>query len=111
MNNPWIGSKFFDVGQCLFRLELAVRLSANLTAYVFELWTSTAQPSSTSRTPFASARRLIGALCADQHEGWSTGRHYLTMDEFFEGKSRLDTESVSLDASTTSKQQPAAVAA
>jgi transposase-like protein len=59
----------------------------------------------------ASARRLIGALCAEQHEEWSTGRRYLVMDEFFEWKSRLDMEPVSPDASTTSKQQPAAVAA
>ena len=58
-----------------------------------------------------SAQRLIGALCAEQHEEWSTGRRYLIMDEFFEWKRRLDREPVSPDASTTSKQQPAAVAA
>ena len=40
----------------------------------------------------ASARRPIGALCAEQHEEWSTGRRYLIMDKFFEGKSQLDTE-------------------
>jgi transposase-like protein len=59
----------------------------------------------------ASARRLIGALCAEQHEEWSTGRRYLIMDAFFEWKSRLDTEPVPPDSSTTSKRQPAAVAA
>jgi len=30
-----------------------------------------------------AARRLIGARCAEQHEEWSTGRRYLTMDAFF----------------------------
>ena len=59
----------------------------------------------------ASAQRLIGALCAEQHEEWSTGRRYLIMDEFFQWKRRLEMEPVSPDASTTSKQQPAAVAA
>ena len=31
-----------------------------------------------------SAERLVGALCAETHEEWSTGRRYLTMDEYFE---------------------------
>ena len=31
-----------------------------------------------------SAWRLIGALLAEKHEEWSTGRRYLTMDEFYE---------------------------
>ena len=30
-----------------------------------------------------SAWRLVGALCAEQHEEWSTGRLYLKMDEFY----------------------------
>jgi transposase-like protein len=30
-----------------------------------------------------AARRLIGARCAEQHEEWSTGRRYLTMEAFF----------------------------
>jgi transposase-like protein len=30
-----------------------------------------------------AARQLIGARCAEQHEEWSTGRRYLTMDAFF----------------------------
>ena len=34
--------------------------------------------------------RLIGALCAERHEEWSTGRRYLTMDEFFEWKASLE---------------------
>ena len=33
-----------------------------------------------------SAERLVGALCAETHEEWSTGRRYLTMDEYFEWK-------------------------
>ena len=31
-----------------------------------------------------SAWRLVGALLAEKHEEWSTGRRYLTMDEFCE---------------------------
>ena len=31
-----------------------------------------------------SVERLVGALCAETHEEWSTGRRYLTMDAFFE---------------------------
>ena len=37
-----------------------------------------------------SAYRLIGALCAERHEEWSTGRRYLTMDEYFEWKTSLE---------------------
>ena len=33
-----------------------------------------------------SAERLVGALCAETHEEWSTGRRDLTMDEYFEGR-------------------------
>ena len=31
-----------------------------------------------------SAHRLVGALCAETQEEWSTGRWYLNMDEYFE---------------------------
>ena len=31
-----------------------------------------------------SVERLVGALCPETHEEWSTGRRYLTMDAFFE---------------------------
>ena len=31
-----------------------------------------------------SAWRLVGALLAEKHEEWSTGRRYLTMDAFYE---------------------------
>jgi len=34
----------------------------------------------------ASAMRLIGALLAEQHETWSTGRKYFDMQEYFEWK-------------------------
>lgn len=34
----------------------------------------------------ASAIRLIGAMLAEQHELWSTGRKYFDMQEFFEWK-------------------------
>ena len=38
-----------------------------------------------------SARRLVGALSAETHEEWSTGRCYFDMEEFFEWKaSRLE---------------------
>ena len=33
-----------------------------------------------------SAHWLVGALCAETHEEWSTGRRYLNMDEYFEWK-------------------------
>ena len=37
----------------------------------------------------ASAYRMIGALCAEQHDEWSTGRRYLTMDEYYQWKADL----------------------
>lgn len=37
-----------------------------------------------------SAYRLIGALYAERHKEWSTGRRYLTMDEYFEWKTSLE---------------------
>lgn len=51
----------------------------------------------------ASAYRLVGALCAERHEEWSTGRRYLIMDEYFEWKATEGTES--------SPDEPVAVAA
>jgi transposase-like protein len=47
-----------------------------------------------------SAYRLIGALCAERHEEWSTGRRYLTMDEFFEWKASLEPDGDSLPVAT-----------
>jgi len=39
-----------------------------------------------------SAYRLVGALCAETHEEWSTGRRYLNMDEYFEWKADRSAE-------------------
>lgn len=39
-----------------------------------------------------SVWRLVGALCAERHEEWSTGRRYLIMNEFFEWKMSVETE-------------------
>lgn len=33
-----------------------------------------------------SVWRMVGALCAEQHEEWSTGRRYLTMDAYYRWK-------------------------
>jgi transposase-like protein len=40
-----------------------------------------------------SAWRLVGALLAEKHEEWSTGRRYLTMDEFYEWREEQTEES------------------
>lgn len=32
----------------------------------------------------ASAMRLIGAMLAEKHEAWSTGRRYFDMTEYYE---------------------------
>jgi transposase-like protein len=39
-----------------------------------------------------SAWRLIGALAAEQHEAWSTGRRYLNMEAFYAWKASFETE-------------------
>lgn len=36
-----------------------------------------------------SAWRLVGALLAEKHEVWSTGRRYLRMDEFYEWRAEV----------------------
>jgi transposase-like protein len=41
----------------------------------------------------ASAWRMVGALLAEKHEEWSTGRRYLTMDKFYEWREKQTTES------------------
>jgi len=43
-----------------------------------------------------SAWRLVGALLAEKHEEWSTGRRYLTMDEFYEWREKQTKESQKL---------------
>jgi len=40
-----------------------------------------------------SAWRLVGALLAEKHEEWSTGRRYLTMDEFYQWREEQIKES------------------
>lgn len=40
-----------------------------------------------------SVYRLVGALCAEQHEEWSTGRRYLIMNEYFEWKASARSDS------------------
>jgi len=49
-----------------------------------------------------SAWRLVGALLAEKHEEWSTGRRYLTMDEFYEWREKQTTES----RKTADERQP-----
>ncbi|MCS4041583.1 transposase-like protein [Salinibacter ruber] len=47
-----------------------------------------------------SAERLVGALCAERHDEWSTGRRYLTMDEYFEWRTDRSVEDA-LDEETS----------
>jgi transposase-like protein len=54
-----------------------------------------------------SAERLVGALCAETHEEWSTGRRYLTMDEYFEWRTDRSVEE-NLDEQTSLNGKPAA---
>lgn len=49
----------------------------------------------------ASARRLIGALCAERHEEWSTGRRYLIMNEFFQWKRQVERGQFESSSSST----------
>ena len=61
-----------------------------------------------------SAYRLVGALCAETHEEWSTGRRYLNMDEYFQWRAdRLLEDSSEEKASLNEKRaaQPTAVPA
>jgi putative transposase len=57
-----------------------------------------------------SAHRLVGALCAETHEEWSTGRRYLTMDEYFEWKTDHAVEDA-LDEETSLNGKPTAQSA
>ncbi len=36
-------------------------------------------------------KRLVGALCAETHEEWSTGRRYLKMEEFLGWQAKQQT--------------------
>jgi len=55
----------------------------------------------------SSAERLVGALCAETHEEWSTGRRYLTMDESFEWRAARSVED-DLDEETSLNGEPTA---
>jgi len=56
-----------------------------------------------------SAWRLVGALLAEKHEEWSTGRRYLTMDEFYEWRGEQTEQSTDEPQSESSNRtlQPA----
>lgn len=41
--------------------------------------------------PYPHVERLVGALCAETHEEWSTGRRYLKMEEFLEWQTEQQT--------------------
>jgi putative transposase len=41
-----------------------------------------------------SAWRLLGALLAEQHEAWSTGRRWLNMEDYFEWKAVREAQNV-----------------
>ena len=61
-----------------------------------------------------SAYRLVGALCAETHEEWSTGRRYLNMDEYFQWRAdRSGEASTEEEASMNGKRatQPTAMPA
>ena len=52
-----------------------------------------------------SAYRLVGALCAETHEEWSTGRRYLNMEKYFEWRAdRSGEDSPKEEASLNGKQ-------
>ena len=40
----------------------------------------------------AAAFRLLGALLAEQHELWSTGRKYLNMDDYWQWRKLMHQE-------------------
>ena len=52
-----------------------------------------------------SAYRLVGALCAETHEEWSTGRRYLNMDEYFEWRADRSGESSPEEEASLNRQE------
>jgi transposase-like protein len=54
-----------------------------------------------------SVERLVGALCAETHEEWSTGRRYLKMEEFLEWQAEQQTG----EPSPEEPSEPVAIAA
>jgi transposase-like protein len=55
-----------------------------------------------------SAWRLVGALLAEYHKEWSTGRKYLRMDEYFEWRASLGEASLDETEQDDAKQTIAA---
>ncbi len=45
----------------------------------------------------ASAQRLIGALLAEKHETWSTGKKYFDMTEYLEARAEEDNPEIEAD--------------
>jgi len=58
----------------------------------------------------SSAERLVGVLCAETHEEWSTGRRYLTMNEYFEWRADRSVEDAH-DEQTSLNGEPTAQSA
>ena len=58
-----------------------------------------------------SAWRLVGALCAEQHEEWSTGRLYLNMDEYHRWKAAQSEPQSEPHAELQTTREPLPVAA
>jgi transposase-like protein len=52
-----------------------------------------------------SAYRLVGALCAETHEEWSTGRRYLNMDEYFRWRADPTVEDSSDEEASLNREQ------
>ena len=53
------------------------------------------------------AVRLIGALLAEQHETWSTGRRYLDMTDFLEWEQEWNRENMEISGQDKMKAMPA----
>ena len=54
-----------------------------------------------------SAVRLTGALLAEQHETWSTGRRYLDMTNFLEWEQEWNRENMEISGQDKMKAMPA----
>jgi hypothetical protein len=54
-----------------------------------------------------SAYRLVGALCAETHEEWSTGRRYLNMDDYFRWRADRSVEDSSDEEASFNEKQAA----
>jgi transposase-like protein len=54
-----------------------------------------------------SAYRLVGALCAETHEEWSTGRRYLNMNEYFQWRTDRSVENSSGEEASFNEKRAA----